>query len=252
MGPGLTINGKAVAAQHIRELTVPAEQARQAIRNNGFDEVLVHDETDKKDYLVASTKLELGPLRSNKPVSLTINGHQATLIDYDNEQTSLAEGAMTGVRNGWRDLSDTTIGAVRTAVGTLGAGGTIAMVGASVGGAGYYFVRSGSINAAKIGAKGFMQATSKGLLQGGLTTMKVIGIAAVAGAGIITIAGAIRGANEANSTSRAQNFATLSRISITPGSTQRPTPADPTVVAPTTNGADTNNVVKPEGLHRIR
>jgi hypothetical protein len=252
MGPGLTINGKAVPAQHIRELTVPAEQARQAIRNNGFDEVIVRDEVNQKDYIVASTKLAIGPLRSSKPIDLTINGHKASLIDYDNELTSTAEGAFTGARNGWKDLADTTIGAVRTAVGTLGAGGSIAMVGGAVGGAAYYFVRTGSVNGAKIGARGFMSATSKGLLQGGLTTMKVIGIAAVAGAGIVTVAGAIRGATEANNTSRAQNFASISRISIAQGSTQRPTPADPTIVAPVTAPADTNTVIKPEGLRRIR
>lgn len=253
MGPGLTINGRLVAAQHVRELTVPAEQARQAIRNNGFDEVLVHDEKANKDFIVAGTALALGPLRSNKPVSLTINGNPASLIDYDNEQTSVVEGAMTGARNGWRDLADTTIGAVRTAVGTLGAGGTIAMVGTAVGGAGYYFIRSGSVNGARIGARGFMQAASKGLLQGGMTTMKVIGIAAIAGAGIVTVAGAIRGANEANNTSRAQNFATISRISIPVGSNQRPTPADANVVAPTTTTtAPANPVVAPEALHRIR
>jgi hypothetical protein len=244
----LTMNGKLVPAQHIRELTVSPETARQAIRGNGFDEMVVRDEKAGKDYLIASNKLPLGPLRSNKPIDLRINGNQATLIDYDNEQTSLAEGAMTGVRNGWKDLAETTIGAVRTAVGTLGAGGSIAMVGTAVGGAGYYFVRSGSINGAKIGARGFMQAASKGMLQGGLTTMKVIGIAAIAGAGVITIAGAIKGANEANNTSRAQNFSTLSRISIPRGSTQRVTPesAMPGAVPGTTTG------IAPEGLQAIR
>jgi hypothetical protein len=248
MGPGLTINGKAIPAQHILELRGPVDQARTAMRGNGFDEILVHDEKANKDYLVASSNLPLGPLRGNKQVNLTINGNPASLVDYDNEQTSLIEGAGTGIRNGWKDLADTTIGAVRTAVGTLGAGGTIAMVGSAVGGAGYYFVRSGSINGAKIGARGFMQATSKGLLQGGLTTMKVIGIAAVAGAAIVTVAGAIRGANEANNTSRAQNFATLSRLGVPLGSNQTRPAAAP---APAAEPANTGTVT-PDSLTRIR
>ena len=241
MGSGLQINGQSIPAQHIRELTVSAETARQSMRNNGFDEVLVHDEQQNKDYVIASTSMDLHALRSNHPATLTLDGRAVSLIDYDDEQTSAAQGAMQGVRNGWRDLADTTIGAVRTAVGSLGAGGSLAMIGTAVGGSAYYFMKSGSMQAAAEGSKGVMAAATRGLATGGLTTMKVIGIAALAGAAVVTVAGAIRGANDAVSTSHGQNFASISRISIPVGSGMA-RPADPGTQPPAPNQ---NPVVQP-------
>ena len=227
MGSGLAINGRPVPAQHIRELTVSAETARQSLRGNGFDEVIVHDEKSSKDFLIASSSMDLSALRKNKPAVLTLDGKAVSLVDYDAENNSVVEGAMQGVRNGWKDLGDTTIGAVRTVVGTLGAGGSVAMVGTAVGGSAYFLIKrgaaAGGTASVTAGVKEFMAASSKGLASGGLTAMKVIGIAALAGAAIVTVAGAIRGASDSSNTSHAQNFASLSRISIPRGSNMKPT-----------------------------
>ncbi|MBC7542356.1 MAG: hypothetical protein H7338_06460, partial [Candidatus Sericytochromatia bacterium] len=93
MGPGLAINGRPIAAQHIRELTVTAETARAAIRNNGFDEVMVHDDKSGKNFIIASTNLDLSALRKGKPAVLTLDGKTVSLIDYDAENNSVIEGA---------------------------------------------------------------------------------------------------------------------------------------------------------------
>lgn len=216
----VTINGETIKAQRIMRLTSDRNAVSQSIRNNGIDELVIHQ--NGHDYLVAGTGMNLNQLKKKQLPDIRLNGQPAHYIDHDDEINSAMQGAMQGVRNGWRDLADTTIGATRTAVGTLGATGSFAVVGSAVGGSIYFAMRHGAGSAAASqGAKHMTQAATKSLLSSGLTTMKVIGIAALAGAAVVTVAGAVRGA--ADTSNSQANWGSLSHLTNGSGASAAPT-----------------------------
>lgn len=253
-GTTVTINGETIRAQRVMQLTSDRNATSQSIRNNGIDELVIHQ--NGHDYLVAGTGMNLSQLKKKQLPDIRLNGQPAHYIDHDDEVNSPMQGAWQGIRDGWRDLADTTIGATRTAVGTLGATGSFAVVGSAVGGSIYFAMRHGAGSAAAAqGAKHMTQAATSSLLSSGLTTMKVIGIAALAGAAVVTVAGAVRGA--ADTSNGQANWGTLSHLTNGSGATALPphrTPPRPSYSAqPTANPVSPAAPIQIEPvLHRLQ
>ncbi|MEB3186668.1 MAG: hypothetical protein VKP72_04430 [bacterium] len=180
------INGRAVSYQgagHLRQ-DVSTEAALQKVKNNGLDEIFlnVRLENGKTERVVLyGDTLDLTFMRVSKTPQVTVNGKVATLVGFDHEPTTLAEGALQGAKQGLADAFDTLSRLAQSFLTSL-VGGGLAVIG---GGALLSLLATTTGAGATLGA-------ALGAIAAPVTTAS-LGLAALAFV-LIAVNGAVKGA----------------------------------------------------------
>lgn len=226
----LTINGKAVPVQGIRELKpgLSIQEASLKTKNNGLDEIFFN--TNGKTYIAYGDSLNISALRKNQIPAVAFDGVQADIVAYDDEANSVGEGMRKGAMSAIKDTGDAVITSVKNIITTIGPSVGIAG-GVGLAGLGIYKVwkstQPGAIGAALASAPANPAVGSilDGLKSGAVGGLKIIAIAGAVGVGVTMGYGAIKGAMEARNTAKDYtSIASVTKDGTSPSNGGQPTP----------------------------
>lgn len=212
MADVLSVNGKSIQFQGVRQVRpeLDIKAAADKTKNNGLDEVFFTQ--NGKTYVAYGDSLNLSGLKKKQVPDVRFNGKPAMIVLHDDEINSIPEGILKGGTQGIKDVGETTIQAVRSAIGVLGTGGAVAIVGTGTAVAGVAIYKGATHSAAGVAAKAAVGSVSKGLFSGGIGVIKVIGVTAAAGAALAFGAGAVKGSIEAHN--KDKDYSTIAEISV--------------------------------------
>lgn len=212
MADVLSVNGKSVQFQGVRQVRpdLDIKTAADKTKNNGLDEVFFTQ--DGKTFVAYGDNLNISSLKKKQVPDVRFNGKPAMIVLHDDEMNSLKEGVWKGGSQGVKDVAETTIQAVRSAIGVLGTGGAVAIVGTTAAAGGIAIYKGATHSAAGVAAKAAAKSASKGLFSGGLGVIKVIGVTAAAGTALAFAVGAVKGGIEAHN--KDKDYSTIAEIAV--------------------------------------
>ena len=201
----IAINGRNVNVQGIKELRdgLSVQEATTKTKKNGIDEV--YFAVDGHNYLAFGDAIDIKELKQNKIASLTYNGRQGTVVAYEDEINSVAQGIKEGALNGLKKTRDALFGAVSNTITSVGptsmvlAGGAIGLTALSLWKTGLATGTAGAITAS---ASPLGNLLGDILKHGSIGALKVITVAGAIGFGLSAAAGAVGGVSEALSTEK--------------------------------------------------
>ncbi|HEY9766082.1 MAG TPA: hypothetical protein V6C82_06940 [Chroococcales cyanobacterium] len=138
----IKINGNQLQVQGFARLRkdIPTDVAAEKTRNNGVDEVIVEYQNEKGETeraIAWGDKLDFSFTKSKAQPQVTVDGRPARIRSYENEATSFGEGALRGVKDGYKDAFQAVgnagkqlISNLPIAAGATFVGGTAAVVAA--------------------------------------------------------------------------------------------------------------------------
>lgn len=181
--PSVAVNGVQLRYQGVspvkRELS--SEEVAAKTLDNGLDEILLampDGEGKAKRVLLHGDKLDFSYRKRNVPPQVTVDGHAAQIIHYNDEERGFFEGAKSGFFKGYQEAFETLSNASKRILGTVAISGGAMMVGGTT----YAIVRTGGAQAVLAAIK----AVAPPVLRGGL-------VIAAGATVMIGLAGAISG-----------------------------------------------------------
>lgn len=181
--PSIAVNGVELRYQGASPVkpSVTTEQVAAKTLENGLDEILLampDGEGGAKRVLLHGDKLDFSYRKRNTPPQVTVDGHAAQIIHFDDEERSFLEGAKAGFFKGYQDAFEALGNASKRILSTVAIGGG-AMV---VGGTTYAVVRHGGAQVLLAA----IRAVAPPVLKGGM-------LIAAGATVVIGLAGAISG-----------------------------------------------------------
>lgn len=215
---GLSINGRHIAVQGVKELdpNLSIQEAAAKTNKNGIDEV--YFTSGGKNYIAYGDKLDLKALKKGDIPNITLDGKQANLVTFEDEANSILNGVGSGALGGLKTTRDVVTSAVSSTMRSSGTTSMIA-VGGALGLTGYAVVKGVTISS----GSPIANILDDVLVHGSLKAAKGIAITAAAGLVLAVGTGAVVGAADAVSTEK--NYSSIA--SVTKEGNYKPNPPAP-------------------------
>lgn len=218
---GISINGRHIAVQGIKELdpTISIQEAALKTNKNGIDEVYFTQ--NGKNYIAYGDKMDLKGLQKGDIPSIDFAGQKANLVTFEDEANSVLNGLNKGALDGLKTTKDIVTSAISTTTKGVGLGGMLVMGGGAVGLTGLAIAKGGMTS---LGSSPILNILGDVVTKGSLKV--AMGVAIVAGIGLAVSVGtgAVVGAAESLSTEK--NYGSIA--SVTKEGNYKITPLTPT------------------------
>ncbi|MBC7475739.1 MAG: hypothetical protein H7263_15765 [Candidatus Sericytochromatia bacterium] len=222
---GLSINGRHLAVQGIKEVdpSLSIQEAAVKTNKNGINEVYFN--SDGKNYVAYGDKLNIKALKKGDMPTVTMDGKKVNVVTFEDENNSIGSGISKGSLNGLRSARSVLDTAMSSTMRNLGFTTTVAAAGA-VGLTGFAIAKGVSVSS----ASPIANILGDVLVKGSVKVAAGIAITAAAGFAISVVAGSIEGVAESLSVEK--NYSTIASVTKE-GNFKVSVPVAPDPTAPT-------------------